>query len=72
MLSGFRKLKDLSVHQPEVIPREELELAWPVTVLTLTFTLLQLWFCFSIHRQSPALHSHKESQSNGFAVSISK
>lgn len=72
MLSAFRKLKDLSVHQPEVIPREELELVWPVTVLTLTFSLLQLWLCFSIHHQSLTLRSHKESQSNNFAVSISK
>lgn len=66
MLFDFRKLKDLSVHQPEVIPREKLELARPATVLTMTFSLLQLWLCFSIRHQCPALHSHKESQSSDF------
>lgn len=68
MLSGFRKLKD----QSEVTSKEELEFAWLETALTLTFSLLQLWLCFSIYLQSLALYSQEESQSNNFAVPIYK
>lgn len=50
------------VHQPAAIPRKDLELVWPMTVLTLTFSLLRLWLCFCVGHWSAAPQAQRANE----------